>query len=64
MGLLARSLAISIMSALCFKPYPTDISDRQWAILEPLIPASKPGGRFRSVNMREFSILSSISPRL
>ncbi len=40
------------------KPYPTDISDRQWAILEPLIPAPKHGGRFRSVNMRE--ILNSI----
>jgi putative transposase len=25
--------------------YPTDLTDRQWAILEPLIPAVKPGGR-------------------
>jgi putative transposase len=25
--------------------YPTDLTDAQWAILEPLIPAPKPGGR-------------------
>jgi transposase len=27
------------------KAYPTDLSDAQWALLEPLIPAPKPGGR-------------------
>jgi len=27
------------------RPYPTDLTDRQWAILAPLIPAGKPGGR-------------------
>jgi transposase len=35
------------------KAYPTDISDEQWALLEPLIPAAKSGGRPRSVDMRE-----------
>jgi transposase len=35
------------------KAYPTDISDEQWALLEPLIPTAKPGGRRRSVDMRE-----------
>jgi putative transposase len=40
------------------KSYPTDINDQQWAILEPLIPAPLPGGRPRSVNMRE--IINSI----
>jgi transposase len=35
------------------KAYPTDISDEQWALLEPLIPGAKPGGRPRSVDMRE-----------
>lgn len=34
-------------------PYPSDLTDAQWAILEPLIPPAKPGGRPRSVNMRE-----------
>lgn len=34
------------------KPYPSDLSDEQWAILEPLIPVSKLG-RPRAVEMRE-----------
>ena len=25
--------------------YPTDLTDAQWAILEPLVPAVRPGGR-------------------
>jgi putative transposase len=33
--------------------YASDLSDAQWAILEPLIPPAKTGGRPRSVNMRE-----------
>ena len=28
-----------------FKRYPSDLSDEQWVLLEPLIPAPKPGGR-------------------
>src|SRR5436190_24237237 len=35
------------------KPYASDLSDTQWAILEPLIPPAKLGGRPRSVNMRQ-----------
>lgn len=35
------------------KAYPSDLTDEQWALIEPLIPASKPGGRPREVNMRE-----------
>jgi putative transposase len=34
------------------KPYASDLSDAEWAILEPLIPPAKPGGRPRSVDMR------------
>jgi putative transposase len=33
--------------------YPTDLTDAQWAILEPLVPPSKRGGRPRTVNIRE-----------
>jgi putative transposase len=33
--------------------YDTDLTDDQWQILEPLIPAAKPGGRPRSLEMRE-----------
>ena len=35
------------------KAYASDLSEAQWAILEPLIPPAKTGGRPRSVNMRE-----------
>lgn len=35
------------------RAYPTDLSDDQWAILEPLIPTAKHGGRPREVDMRE-----------
>jgi transposase len=35
------------------KPYPTDLTDAQWARIAPLIPPAKPGGRRRSVNLRE-----------
>ena len=33
--------------------YPSDLTDRQWSIIEPLIPPAEPGGRHREVNMRE-----------
>jgi hypothetical protein len=37
------------------KPYPSDVTDQQWALLEPLIPPSRTqrGGRPREVDMRE-----------
>jgi len=33
--------------------YPTDISDDQWAWIEPLLPKPKKGGRPRTTNLRE-----------
>ena len=35
------------------RAYPTDITDAQWAMLEPEIPAPRPGGRPRKTDMRE-----------
>ena len=35
------------------KLYASDLSDAEWALLEPLIPLAKAGGRPRSVNMRQ-----------
>jgi putative transposase len=35
------------------KPYPSDLTDAQWAILELLIPPAGHGGRPRAVDMRE-----------
>jgi putative transposase len=34
------------------KPYPTDLTDAQWKLIEPLLPEAKPGGRPRSVDLR------------
>jgi putative transposase len=33
--------------------YPSDLTDAQWAILEPWIPPPRPGGRPRKTDMRE-----------
>src|SRR4029079_12151136 len=33
--------------------YPSDLNDAEWALVAPLIPPSKRGGRPRSVNVRE-----------
>ena len=41
------------MDVLARKAYSTDLTEAQWTILEPLIPASKHGGRPREVDMRE-----------
>jgi transposase len=35
------------------KRYPTDLTDREWVILEPLVPAPKPGGRPAAHTRRE-----------
>lgn len=40
------------------KPYPSDLTDEEWTLLEPLIPPAKPGGRPRRWEMRE--ILNAI----
>src|SRR5579884_4281869 len=35
------------------KPYPSDLTDAQWDLLQPLIPPPRPGGRPRKTTMRE-----------
>jgi putative transposase len=35
------------------KRYPTDLTDEQWALIGPLLPKAKPGGRPRTVDPRE-----------
>lgn len=35
------------------KKYPSDLNDKQWEKIKPLIPPPKPGGRPREVKMRE-----------
>jgi len=34
-------------------PYPSDLTDEQWAVLQPLIPPARPGGRPRKTDVRE-----------
>ena len=33
--------------------YPSDLTDEEWALVEPLIPLAKRGGNRRTVNVRE-----------
>jgi transposase len=35
------------------QPYPTDLPDAQWAVLEPLLPPARWWGRPRTVDLRE-----------
>lgn len=35
------------------KAYKTDLTDEQWEVIKPLLPAAKPGGRPREVDLRE-----------
>jgi putative transposase len=35
------------------KPYPTALTDEQWQVVQPLLPAAQPGGRPRTVDLRE-----------
>ncbi len=49
------------------RAYPSDVTDEEWAILEPLIPTAKPGGRPADIPRREivnaiFYVLRSACP--
>jgi putative transposase len=35
------------------KPYPSDLTDAQWAVLQPLLPRARPGGRPRKTDPRD-----------
>lgn len=35
------------------RAYPSDLTDAQWRIIEPLLPPAKPGGRPRTTSLRE-----------
>jgi hypothetical protein len=39
-----------------FLRYPSDLTDDEWALVEPLIPPAKRGGDKRTVIMREVSL--------
>src|SRR5215471_13225157 len=52
-GYYAIVTEVFLMAAPTRKPYLTDLTDEQWAVLQPLLPRAKPGGRPRKVDMRE-----------
>lgn len=37
---------------MTYKPYPTDLSDSEWLLLQPLLPSATPGGRPRTTDLR------------
>ncbi len=39
--------------------YPTDLTDKEWALIAPLLPPAKLGGRPRSTALRE--VLNALS---
>ena len=39
----------------CCRAYPTDLTDAQWAAIEPMIPDARPGGRPRKAGKRGFA---------
>jgi putative transposase len=41
------------MMELSRKPYPTDVSDKQWKLIEPFVPKLKPGGKPFKYERRE-----------
>jgi putative transposase len=43
----------STRSQAKLKRYPSDLTRTQWERLKPLLPAAKPGGRARAVDLRE-----------
>jgi len=44
------------------KPYPTDLSDKEWEVISHLVPTAKPGGRPETDPTREIleAIFSSL----
>ncbi|MCZ8147736.1 MAG: hypothetical protein O9325_07810, partial [Roseomonas sp.] len=53
---IVTSASSGIGAAIATQPlresFPSNLTDAQWARLEPLIPPAKPGGRPRKTNMR------------
>ena len=40
------------------RPYPSDLTSQQWAVLKPLLPPARTGGRPRKTEMR--SVVNAI----
>ena len=42
------------------KRYPTDLNDKKWEIIEPLLPCELSGGRPRTVSLRKLMALPDL----
>jgi putative transposase len=40
------------ITCMALPVYPSDLTEKEWRLLAPLIPAAKPGGQPRSADMR------------
>ena len=38
---------------MSYQLYPSELTDREWEYIKPLIPPAKPGGRHRKTDMRQ-----------
>jgi len=47
------TLVLGVEQVMRRAKYPTDLTDAQWKLIRPLLPKPKPGGRPRTVNLRE-----------
>ena len=45
-----RELVFNMTAVSC--AYPSDLTDEEWALIVPLIPAAKKGGNKRTVDLR------------
>ena len=49
----SEAFELTYTTRIMRKPYPSDLTDEQWDVLAPLLPPAKPGGRPRTVDLRE-----------
>jgi len=45
-------------------PYPSDLTVAQWTLIEPLLPAPKPKGRKRRVDLRKIANAADLVPQV
>src|SRR5262249_11767162 len=51
------------MDATARKPYPSDLQNEAWALVEPLLPPPLPAGAPRTTDLREVVLVSRVDQR-
>jgi putative transposase of IS4/5 family DUF4096 len=49
----ARCESLNIAADRSGLRYPSDLTGAEWAVVEPTVPLAKPGGRKRTIDVRE-----------